>query len=111
MKNLIMALVATFAVLQCYTQIAWINVDTSFSNLPPSVHVYRTTSELDGKPNIAYYVEADLKDRHLDFTADTTLNRRLTPHEFYEKNNEPAIVVNCTFFSFATHKNLSTVIR
>ena len=111
MKNLIMALVATFAVLQCHTQIVWINVDTSFGSLPPSVHVYKTTSELDGKPNIAYYVEADLKDRHLDFTADTTLNRRLTPREFYEKNNEPAIVVNCTFFSFATHKNLSTVIR
>ncbi len=111
MKSAMIILVAAFTATQCYTQIVWTNVDTLFGNLPPSVHVYRTTTALDGKPNIAYYVEADLKDRHLDFTADTTLNRRLTPQEFYGKNNAPVLVVNCTFFSFATDKNLSTVIR
>lgn len=111
MKSAMMILVAAVTALQCYAQIVWTNVDTLFGNLPSSVHVYRTTSALDGKPNVAYYVEADLKDRHLDFTADTTLDRRLTPREFYEKNNAPIIVVNCTFFSFTTHKNLNTVIR
>ncbi len=98
-------------VLHAHAQTVWTNVDALFGKLPPSVHVYKTTSELDGKPNIAYYVEADLKDRRLNFTADTTYNRRLMPHDFYRKNNKPVVVVNCTFFSFATHQNLNTVIK
>ena len=64
-----------------------------------------------GKPNIAYYVIADLKDKHLLFDADTTYERRLTPSQFYEKNNKPLVVVNCTFFSFETNQNLNVVIK
>ena len=81
-------------------QLKWKNVDSLFQPLPPSVHVYFTNDSLDGKPNIAYYVEADLKDKRIDFTADTTLNRRLTPKQFYDKNDKPLLVVNCTFFLF-----------
>lgn len=104
-----------------HSQIKWQNVDSLFQPLPVSVHVYKTTDHLDGKPNIAYYVEADLKDKHLVFTADTALNRRLTPSQFrtkeydslrvYEHMNLPLIVVNCTFFSFATNRNLNVVIK
>lgn len=89
----------------------WVNVDTAFGELPSSVHVYRTKDLLDGKPNIAYYVIADLSDKKLSFTTDTTLARRMTPKQFYERNNKPAVVVNCTFFSFATNQNLNTVIK
>ena len=92
-------------------QLQWQNVDSLFQPLPSSVHVYRTNSPLDGKPNIAYYVEADLKDRQLDFTVDTTFKRRLTPAKFYEKNDKPLLVVNTTFFSFATNQNLNVVIK
>ena len=92
-------------------QLRWKNVDSLFQPLPSSVHVYMTTDLLDGKPNIAYYVEADLKDRQLDFTADTTYKRRLTPANFYEKNDKPLLVVNTTFFSFATNQNLNVVIK
>jgi hypothetical protein len=91
--------------------LSWQNVDSLYGPLPPSVHVFRTSDSLDGKPNIAYYVLADLKDRSLNFTADTTNNRRLTPTAFYEKNQHPLLVVNCTFFSFETNQNLNTVIR
>lgn len=94
-----------------YAQVKWVNMDSAFSGLPASVHVYRTQDLLDGKPNIAWYVEADLKDRSLVFSADTTLNRRQTPSQFYERNHQPLLVVNCTFFSFATNRNLNTVIR
>lgn len=93
------------------SQIRWINVDSLFGNLPSSVHVYKTTSPLDGSPNIAYYVEADLRDRKLNFTSDTTDKRRLTPQQFYARNNNPVVVVNCTFFSFATNQNLNPVIK
>lgn len=92
-------------------QLTWKNVDSLFQPLPYSVHVYYTNDSLDGKPNIAYYVIADLKDKRLDFTADTSMGRRLTPSQFYTKNDQPLVVVNCTFFSFETNRNLNVVVR
>jgi hypothetical protein len=92
-------------------QLQWVNVDSLYGPLPASMHIYKTTSLIDGKPNIAYYVEADIKDRQLVFTADTTYKRRLTPSQFYEKNGHPLLVVNTTFFSFATNQNLNVVIK
>lgn len=100
-----------FIPLLSFSQLKWINVDTSFQPLPKNFHVYKTTDSLEGKPFIAYYAEAKLKDRKLDFTADTTSKRRLTPLHFFEKNNHPLVVVNTTFFSFATNQNLNVVIR
>jgi exopolysaccharide biosynthesis protein len=94
-----------------YAQQKWVNVDRVFQPLPANFHVYKTTDSLDGKPFIAYYAEAKLKDQHLDFTTDTTYKRRLTPKQFFEKNNDPLLVVNTTFFSFATNQNLNVVIK
>ena len=92
-------------------QLRWVNVDSLYQPLPSSVHVFKTTDTLEGKPNIAYYVIADLKDKDLSFDADTTLNRRFTPSQFYQKNNQPLVIVNTTFFSFQTNQNLSAVIK
>lgn len=89
----------------------WVNVDTQFAPLPAGFHLYKTTDSLDGKPFIAYYAEARLKDKRLDFTTDTTFKRRITPSKYYEKNNSPLLVVNCTFFSFESNKNLNVVIK
>jgi exopolysaccharide biosynthesis protein len=91
-------------------QVRWTNMDTLY-NLPKRMHVYRTTDSLNGKPNIAWYAEIDLQNRNLELVADTAHRRRLTPRQFYEKNNKPALVVNSTFFSFATNQNLNLVIR
>jgi len=95
----------------CRAQLRWTNVDADFQPLPPSVHVYKTTDSLDGKPNIAYYISADINDKNLFFTVDTTLDRRLTPSQFYKRNQKPLVVVNTTFFSFQTNQNLNTVIQ
>ena len=92
-------------------QLKWQNVDSLYQPLPASVHVYKTTELLDGKPNIAYYVEAGLKDKKLNFTVDTTYKRRLTPANFYEKNEQPLLVVNTSFFSFTTNQNLNLIIK
>ena len=92
-------------------QLRWTNMDSAFGNLPSSIHVYKTTDSLDGKPNIAWYIEADLKDKNLEFTTDTKLNRRLTPQQFFEKNPQALLVVNTTFFSFATNQNLNVVMK
>jgi hypothetical protein len=92
-------------------QIQWVNADAGYGPLPKGFHVFKTNDSLDGKPFVAYYAIAQLKNKKLIFSADTTLKRRLTPAEFYEKNGRPLLVVNCTFFSFATHQNLNTVIK
>lgn len=100
-----------FTFLTSAAQLRWQNVDSLYQPLPKTVQVFKTTDSLDGKPNIAFYVIADLSDKKLNFTADTSQNRRLTPQQFYEKNHQPAVVVNCTFFSFETNKNLNVVIK
>jgi len=93
-------------------QINWKNVDSLYQPLPSSVHVYMCNDSMfDGKPNIAYYVIADLKDKKLHFTADTTDRRRFTPKQFYDKNNAPLVVVNCTFFSYQTNRSVNAVVK
>lgn len=92
-------------------QLKWVNVDSLYQPLPASVHIFKSTDTLNGKPNIAFYVIADLKDKKLLFDADTTLGRRFTPTQFYNKNNQPLLVVNTTFFSFQTNQNLNVVIK
>jgi hypothetical protein len=64
------------------------------------VHVYFTDSPVDTGKFRAYYLIAGLKDKELDFTVDTSRDRRLTPAKFYERNNNPLVVVNTTFFSY-----------
>ena len=92
-------------------QLKWTNVDSLYQPLPSSVHVYFTNEPIDTAPFRAYYLIADLKDKKLDFTVDTTLGRRFTPTQFYQKNDQPLVVVNGTFFSFATNQNLNVVIK
>jgi hypothetical protein len=100
-----------FFSLSVNAQLKWINVDSLYQPLPTSVHVYFTNEPIDTAPFRAYYLIADLKDKKIDFTADTTLGRRFTPTQFYQKNDQPLVIVNCTFFSFATNQNLNVVIK
>ncbi len=95
----------------CMGQIRWIKVDSLFGELPPSVHVYKTADSIDGIPNIAYYAEASLADNQLLFSTDTSYKRRLTPVQFYQKNKNPLLVVNGSFFSFQTNQNLNAVMN
>lgn len=104
-------LVLLFSVQAGAGQMNWTPVDTLYGPLPPSVQVFKTTDSLEGKPNIAFYLVADLKDRGLTFTIDSSLNRRLTPQQFYERNDRPLVTVNCTFFSFETNRNLSLLVK
>ncbi|MDQ6610743.1 MAG: hypothetical protein M3Y85_13070, partial [Bacteroidota bacterium] len=73
------------------TQILWQNADTAYGPLPSTVHIFFTQQVVDTAPFRAFYLVADLKDRHLDFTTDTTFNRRLTPSQFYNKNENPLV--------------------
>jgi len=95
----------------CFAQVQWVNVDSLYAPLPPSIHVYKTTDSIDGKPNIAFYVIADLKDKKLHYTVDTTNRRRITPNDFYTRNNQPLVVVNCSFFSYETNNSVNVIVK
>lgn len=111
MRKFILGIPAILLFKCSFSQVNWYRVDSLFQPLPSSVQVWMTTDSMEGKPNIAYAVVAKLKDKNLHFTSDTSYKRRLTPFGFYEKNNQPLIVVNTTFFSFSTHQNLNVVIK
>jgi len=104
-------LIFTLFFYQANAQTNWINIDSLYQPLPASLQVYKSSDSLDGKPNVMYYAIADLKDKNLKFTSDTTMHRRLTPSEYFEKENHPLLVVNCSFFSFETNQNLNVVIK
>jgi exopolysaccharide biosynthesis protein len=111
MKKIIFSPVFIIMACSVNAQARWVNLDSLYQPLPSSMHVYKSIDSLDDKPNVMYYAIANLKDRNLKFTSDTTSNRRLTPAQFYQKNNEPLLIVNCSFFSFATNQNLNVVIK
>jgi exopolysaccharide biosynthesis protein len=92
-------------------QLLWTNMDSLFPDMPSSVHVFFTQASLNGRPNKAWYVEADLNDRNLMFETDTVYKRRVTPADFYNLNEQPLVVVNGTFFSFTENRNLNLVIQ
>lgn len=89
----------------------WQRVDAEYGPLPASVHVYRTQDPLDGLPQVAYYVSAPLRDRSLDFTAQVGYGKRYTPEQYYQQEGHPLLVINTSFFSFATNGNLNLVVR
>lgn len=93
-------------------QLQWINVDSLYQPLPGSIHVYKTTTLLDGKPNIAYYVTADLNSKQLKFTTAVGNGKRYTPSQFFEQDGQrPLLVMNTTFFEFVHNSNLNVVIK
>jgi hypothetical protein len=94
----------------CLAQLRWRAVDSLFAPLPSSLRVYRTTDSLDDAPFLAYFVSAKLEDKNLVFTARALPEGRLSPAAFYTRENNPLLVVNCSFFSFESGQNLSLVV-
>jgi hypothetical protein len=92
-------------------QLQWKTVDSLFGPLPASMHVYRTNDSLDGKPNIAYYVSVDLKDKSLNITTQVGNGKRLTPSQYFDQEKKPLLVMNCTFFEFVHNSNQNIVVK
>jgi exopolysaccharide biosynthesis protein len=92
-------------------QITWENRDSLYQPLPSSVHIYTTSQPIDTGVFRAWYLVADLHDKSLEFTTDTSFRRRLTPADFYKKNNQALVIVNGPFFSYETNLNLNLVIK
>jgi len=94
-----------------HAQLRWENVDSLYQPLPKGIHVYRTSDLIEGKPNIAYYVSADLKEKSLNFTTQVGNGKRLTPTQYFEQEQQPLLVMNCTFFEFVHNSNQNVVIK
>lgn len=94
-----------------FSQLHWHKVDSLYQPLPASLHVYKTTDTLNGRPFIAYYASAKLKDKKLLFTAQVGNGYRYTPFEYYKQEASPLLVVNAGFFSYETNQNISMVVR
>lgn len=97
--------------LQGSAQLTWQQVDSLYQPLPASVHVYKTTDPLDGSPNIAYYLEADLADKTLLFAALEKTDKRYTPAQIFEQEKHPLVIVNGSFFSYTTNRSLNVVMN
>lgn len=92
-------------------QLKWQNVDSLYQPLPKSVHVFYSNDTINGRPNHAYYVIADLNDKQLLFPSAATNGVRSTPKKFYESESKPLLVMNCTFFEFVHNTNVSLVMN
>lgn len=109
LKTVLLCFLFSFLAFHSPAQIKWTQVSTD--SLPRGLKLFSTTDTLNGRPFIAYYIEANLKNKNLEFTTQVALGKRFTPSQFFEQEGKPVIVVNGTFFSFATNQNLNVVIR
>ena len=108
-KKALLFCCSSFIYYYSFTQIHWHQVLND--SLPSGIKLFQTKDSLNGRPFIGYYVEANLKNKKLEFTTQVGSGSRFTPSQFYEQEGSPAIVVNGTFFSFETNQNLNVVIR
>ena len=110
-KPLALCLLYLLPARQSLAQLHWQRVDSLYRPLPASVHVYRSTDSLEGFPSIAYYVSARLRDKDIQFSATTGQGKRFTPAQYYQLEQSPLVVVNCTFFSFTSNENFNLVVK
>ncbi|TAH07881.1 MAG: phosphodiester glycosidase family protein [Sphingobacteriia bacterium] len=92
-------------------QLRWQNVDADFQPLPEGVHIYYSNDSLAGKPNIAYYLSAELKHTNYNFSAQIGSGKRYTPSQYYLQEKLPLLVVNTSFFDFRENRNLNVIIK
>ena len=92
-------------------QTNWKDVSNIFGNLPPSIKVLKADELLDGSPSIMYIVTIKSKDHAKQFFVDTASRRRLTPSQYFSRNNQPLVVVNCSFFEFVQNRNVNLIVQ
>lgn len=112
LKSILSGCCLVFIAMNASAQLRWVPAaDSLRQGLPASVKLFYTNDSLDNKPFIAYYIEADLKDKNLVFTTQVGNGKRFTPSQYYQSESRPLVVVNGTFFSFQTNQNLNMVMR
>src|SRR5436190_5468616 len=110
-KKTILSLFAITISSISFAQLHWTRVDSAFGTVPSSVKVFRTDDTLNGRPFIAYYVDALLKDRKLEFTTQSLYGIRMKPSAYYPLEKNPLLIVNGTFFNLQTNQNLNLIVQ
>lgn len=105
------ACVSLLLPLSLFAQFHWTNVTESWTNVPKGVKLYDFRDTVDGQPVVAFAAVFSIKEKNLQFTTAHTTGERLTPQAFYEREKKPFLVVNGTFFSFQTNKNLNVLVK
>jgi exopolysaccharide biosynthesis protein len=93
------------------SQISWKEVSAEYGVNTPGFKVFESVGTLADSAFRAFYVKIDKAEKKLFMDTDTTLYRRLTPNQFYEKLNNPLLVVNCSFFEFKNNTNVNMVVQ
>jgi hypothetical protein len=92
-------------------QTNWKDVSSQFGKLPLSIKVLKSDELLDGFPSIMYVATIKARDHAKQFFVDTASNRRLTPSQYFSRNDQPAVVVNCSFFEFVQNRNVNLIVQ
>jgi hypothetical protein len=92
-------------------QTNWKDVSNEFGKLPTSIRVLKSDELLDGSPSIMYIATIMAKDHAKQFFVDTSSRRRLTPSQYFSRNDQPAVVVNCSFFEFVQNRNVNLIVQ
>lgn len=92
-------------------QINWKDVSNQFGKLPASIKVLKSDELLDGSPSIMYIATIRAKDHAKQFFVDTSSRRRLTPSQYFSRNENPFVVVNCSFFEFVQNRNVNLIVQ
>ena len=92
-------------------QTNWKDVSNDFGKLPASIKVLKANEILDGSPSIMYIATIKAKDHAKQFFVDTASRRRLTPSQYFNRNEQPLIVVNCSFFEFVQSRNVNLIVQ
>jgi hypothetical protein len=110
-KKLLVLLTILFLGTAGNAQISWKEVSAEYGILKTSFKLYESVGTLEDSAFKAFYVKIENSDKSLYMDADTTLYRRLTPNQFYEKLDHPLLVVNCSFFEFKNNTNVNMIVQ
>jgi hypothetical protein len=104
-----------FSIILCIqillAQISWKEVSDVYGVNPAIGKVFESVGKLADSSFRAYYVKINKEAMGIYMDADTTLYRRLTPSQFYEKLNHPLVVVNASFFEFKRNTNVNVIVQ
>jgi len=109
MKKILIGILFVMFILQTNAQ--WKEVSEVFGLNTESIKVFEWQGAYQDSAFKAYYVQIDTKDNKLKINSDTTLFRRLTPMQYYDRLNKPAVVVNASFFEFKNNTNLNLIVK
>jgi hypothetical protein len=109
MKKILITILFAIPILQTNAQ--WKNVSAAFDVSHPSLNVFEWEGSYHDSAFRAFYVQVNTKDTSLHLDTDTTLYRRLTPMQFYNRLQSPLVVVNASFFEFRNNTNLNIIVR